>query len=77
MSAVTFRPVRREVDLAGAASSVRLIPSGVISKAQASTSAMGKPTRAANTTALVITVGSNNAGTTVAETWMASHATTA
>jgi hypothetical protein len=40
-----FRPVRNVMDSLGATSSVRLIPSGVSSKAHARTSALGNPSK--------------------------------
>ena len=77
ISAVSLRPVLRLIDLPGSISSVRTIPSGVISNAQASTSAIGKPRIVSKTTALVMAPGRCKAGTTVAATCITSQATTA
>ena len=62
MNAVTFRPVRRVIDSPGATSSVRLIPSGVSSKAQASTSAMGKPRKTRVTNTFITHAGASKVG---------------
>src|SRR5204863_9917259 len=46
----SFLPVRRVIDLLRSTSSARLIPSGVISNAQARINATGNPITSSNTT---------------------------
>jgi len=62
MNAVTFRPVRRVIDSVGPTSSVRLIPSGVSSKAQARISATGKPRKTIVTNTFITHAGASKVG---------------
>ncbi len=55
--AANFRPLHCGIDSLGETSSVRFIPSGVISKAHPMTSATGKPSNVSTTTALVMASG--------------------
>jgi len=77
ISAANFRRLHCGITSSGETFSVRFNPSGVISKAQARTSAIGKPSNVSTTTALVITSGRWSAGTTVAATCITSQPTTA
>ena len=60
-------------DSLGETSSVRFIPSGVISKAQAMTSATGKPSNVMTTTGALMASGRCSAGTMVAAICMTSQ----
>ena len=72
----TFRPVRRVIDSVGPTSSVRLIPSGVSSKAQAKISAIGKLDAIAATKTFITHAGASNVGNKIVAAWSSSHETT-
>ena len=55
--AANFRPLHCGITSLGETFSVRFIPSGVISKAHAMTSAIGKPSNVSTTTAVVMPSG--------------------
>jgi len=57
--------------------SVRFIPSGVISKAQAMTSAMGKPAAITVTKTFITQPGASKVGNRTEPAWINSHVMTA
>src|SRR6266404_1627041 len=62
MIAISLRPVLRVIDSLGATSSARLIPSGVISKAQARIRATGKPRTRTTTKTFITQAGASKVG---------------
>jgi hypothetical protein len=75
--AVSFRPVLRVIDWLGETSSARTIPSGVISKAHANTTANGKPRVRAAIKIFIVHVGASKVGRMMEAAWISSQATTA
>ena len=76
-SRITPRPVFCVIDSLGRTSSARLIPSGVSSKAQAKTSAIGKPKRTTRITTFNTHGGASNVGKRIDDAWINNHATIA
>ena len=72
-----LRPVRVVLDLPGSISDSRLIPSGVISKAQEKTSATGKQRTITITKTFMTQAGASKVGNKIEAAWISSHATTA
>ncbi|HEY2800999.1 MAG TPA: hypothetical protein VGI85_10410 [Chthoniobacterales bacterium] len=77
MKPANLRRLHRGSFSLGEISSVRFIPSGVISNAQAMRRAIGKPSKVSTTTAVVKLSGRWSAGTIVAATCKTSQPTTA
>ena len=77
ISAANFRVLHCGIFSSGKTSSVRFTPSGVISNAQARTSAMGKPSNTIAMTNLVTQFGMSSTGKVDVAIWMTSQPTTA
>src|SRR5437764_14818165 len=73
---IILRPVDLVIDLLGETPGSRLIPSGVISKAQDRISATGKPRMSSKTTSRTLQWGISKNGKTWVAIWIRSQATT-
>ena len=76
MTKSSFRPAGRLIVAVGGISSVRMNPSGVHSKTQATIMATGKPSRRMTMTSRTAQFGMPKKGKTCVTIWMRSQATT-
>ena len=73
---ISLFPVWEAIDCSGATSDSRLIPSGVISKAQEKPRAIGKPMASKATRIFMAEAGASKVGRRIDAAWMRSHETT-